>query len=161
MNQEALIIRMCVPFAIIVEVSTWQTNIRGQGVHLCWWIWHRARLSKARTLSTSFLSSYVKFNSAVARKKFSANQRIWQPSLLADQPPKNKLGTGRWVLAPCKVSYVSRHDKTRLVEFYVIMRKTALKRRAFLRRFICFPRVLRLLYLSIFRLEKIYSIKYC
>ena len=47
--------------------------------------------------------------------------------------------------------YVSRHDKTRLVEFYVIMRKTALKRRAFLRRFICFPRVLRLLHLYIYQ----------
>ena len=47
--------------------------------------------------------------------------------------------------------YVSRHDKTRLIEFYVIMRKTALKRRAFLRRFICFPRVLCLLLLYIYQ----------
>ena len=46
---------------------------------------------------------------------------------------------------------MSRHDKTRLVEFYVIMRKTALKRRAFLRRLICFPRLLRLLHLYIYR----------
>ena len=70
----------------------------------------------------------------------------------------------------CKISalyvkaYVSRHDKTRLVEFYVIMRKTALKRGVFLRRFIslhvCSVSVdnFAFIYLSVFWLEKFYSI---